>query len=112
MSVAYSQRLIGALRQHFKPAKIQRIEKVLASRAGNRRIILENISDPHNAAACLRSADAFGIQHVHLTESYDNFSLQKPGLGGSAAANASERKKHLQKGYSPNSNYLTISKFF
>lgn len=46
--------------------RVQRMRDVLARRTRHLTILLEAIHDPHNIAACLRSCDAFGIQHVHL----------------------------------------------
>lgn len=46
-------------------ARINRIEDVV-SRRQRGLIILEDIYDPHNAAAVLRSADAFGFQSVYI----------------------------------------------
>jgi len=33
------------------------------------RLVAENLFDPHNLSAILRTADAFGVQHLHLTGS-------------------------------------------
>lgn len=43
-----------------------RMESVLAGRTPDFTVILENIHDPHNMSACLRSCDAVGIMNVHL----------------------------------------------
>lgn len=35
-------------------------------------LIFENVVDPHNVAACLRTADIFGIQDVHVIEKFSS----------------------------------------
>ncbi len=51
-------------------------------------IVLENIHDPHNAAAALRNCDAFGIQTVHVIfETEKMFNPEKLGKLTSASAN-------------------------
>ncbi len=44
----------------------QRIRKVVANRQAGLVVVLEDIHDPHNAAAIFRTADALGIQDIHL----------------------------------------------
>src|ERR1700690_2459765 len=46
-----------------------RIDAAAASRLGGLRVVLENLHDPHNGAAVLRSAEAFGAQRVDVIES-------------------------------------------
>ncbi len=50
------------------PERLARIESVLAHRTRRLILVLENLIDPHNCAACLRSADAVGVQDVHVVE--------------------------------------------
>ena len=50
-----------------------RIEAVIAGRTRRVIPVLERLSDPHNPAAVLRSADAFGAQEVHVVESVERF---------------------------------------
>ena len=44
----------------------KRIENVLQARQPDLTLVMENINDPHNLSAVMRSADAVGILHVHL----------------------------------------------
>ena len=46
--------------------RARRIEDVLAARLMSLVLVVENLYDPHNLSAILRSADAFGIQRVLL----------------------------------------------
>jgi len=51
----------------------ERLDAVAAARLGGLRILIENLHDPHNGAAVLRSAESFGIQRVHVVESVEPF---------------------------------------
>jgi tRNA (guanosine-2'-O-)-methyltransferase len=44
----------------------QRLRSVLADRTRNLVLLLEDIYDPHNASACVRSAEAMGVQELHV----------------------------------------------
>src|SRR5437764_11856721 len=50
-----------------------RIDAAAAARLGGLRVVIENLHDPHNGAAVLRSAEAFGIQRVDVIESVEPF---------------------------------------
>lgn len=50
-----------------------RIDAAAASRLGGLRVMIENLHDPHNGAAVLRSAEAFGVQRVEVIESTEPF---------------------------------------
>lgn len=46
--------------------RLARIREVVAKRTYRVTLLLEDITDPHNTSAVLRSCDAFGIQRVHV----------------------------------------------
>jgi tRNA (guanosine-2'-O-)-methyltransferase len=50
-----------------------RIDAAAASRLAGLRLVIDNLHDPHNGAAVLRSAEAFGIQRVDVIESVEPF---------------------------------------
>eukprot|EP01138_Halocafeteria_seosinensis_P013908 gb/GECG01014202.1/.p1 GENE.gb/GECG01014202.1/~~gb/GECG01014202.1/.p1 ORF type:complete len:248 (+),score=32.81 gb/GECG01014202.1/:1-744(+) len=73
MVMANAKLVVEALKPHVKPGKYNRLYQVARNRRLDTTLVLENLNDPHNAAACLRTADAFGIRTVHVIESYNAF---------------------------------------
>ena len=57
------------LSPHLSEARIQRLRDVLAARTSRLCLVLDDLYDPHNLSAILRTAEAFGLQHVILTGS-------------------------------------------
>ena len=58
--------VIEALSPVVTPERLERIEEVVRSRTDGLVLVLDSIADPHNSSAVLRSADAFGVQTVHV----------------------------------------------
>lgn len=56
------------LSQFVTPHRLQRFEEVLAYRTRYITVVLEDLYQPHNISAVLRSCDCFGIQDVHIIE--------------------------------------------
>ncbi|MCO4761962.1 MAG: RNA methyltransferase [Myxococcales bacterium] len=55
------------------PRRVQRIDHILGQRLQSITAVYENIYDPHNVAACMRTSEGFGLQDVHVvteTEEY------------------------------------------
>jgi len=50
------------------PPRLRAAERSLAHRSRALAIVLDNVMSPRNASAVLRTADAFGIQDVHLVQ--------------------------------------------
>jgi len=48
------------------PERVARIDEVLANRTRGLVLVLENVHDPHNQAACIRSAEGLGLQEIHV----------------------------------------------
>ena len=58
--------VIEALSPVVTSERLRRIDEVLQNRTDELVLVLDCIADPHNSSAVLRSADAFGIQTVHV----------------------------------------------
>lgn len=48
------------------PERIERLESVLNKRQPDLTVVLENVFDPHNISAVMRTCDAVGIQDVYI----------------------------------------------
>jgi len=48
------------------PEREERIKKVLEKRQNNLTVVLENVFDPHNISAVMRTCDAVGIQEIFV----------------------------------------------
>lgn len=62
------------LRPHVTDARASRIEQVLATRLTHLTAAVENLHDPHNGAAAIRSVEAVGLQDFHTISAWEPFS--------------------------------------
>jgi tRNA (guanosine-2'-O-)-methyltransferase len=58
--------VIAALEPLLTEERRQRIATVIEARSRSVVPVLDGLIDPHNVSAVLRSADAFGVQEVHV----------------------------------------------
>lgn len=66
----------------------QKIDRVARARQPGLIVVLEDIHDPHNAAAILRSCDAFGIQDVYfIFDQEKQYNPRRVGKSSSSTAN-------------------------
>ncbi|MEM7137232.1 MAG: RNA methyltransferase [Myxococcota bacterium] len=68
-----AERVIAALSPVVTEARRRRIEAVVDRRTDQVVIVLDSITDPHNASAVMRSADAFGVQRIFVIEGSHGF---------------------------------------
>ncbi len=61
----------------------QRIEEVLALRTRYITIVTENLYQPHNASAIIRTCDCFGVQDLHVIEHDNRFEINDAVAVGS-----------------------------
>jgi tRNA (guanosine-2'-O-)-methyltransferase len=69
--------VIRVLGPRLSDARRQRIDDVVAQRTRTLAIAIEGLHDPHNTAAVIRSADAFGIQDRHVVEGTSRFASSR-----------------------------------
>lgn len=48
------------------PERTQKLQAVLSKRQPALTVVLENVFDPHNISAVMRTCDAVGIQDIHI----------------------------------------------
>jgi tRNA (guanosine-2'-O-)-methyltransferase len=72
--------------------RMEKFRRVLAQRQPDLTVVMENIHDPHNVSAVLRSCDAVGVLSVNLLYTVESF----PRIGKKSSSSASkwiERRK-------------------
>ncbi|MBP9086500.1 MAG: hypothetical protein KBG15_10310, partial [Kofleriaceae bacterium] len=47
------------------PARLARIDQVIATRLDSVTLVVEDTYDPHNAVAAVRTSEAFGVSALH-----------------------------------------------
>jgi tRNA (guanosine-2'-O-)-methyltransferase len=48
------------------PQRLEKLTSVLAKRQNDITIVLENVFDPHNISAVMRTCDAVGVQEIYI----------------------------------------------
>ena len=73
LSLAQRAQLYESASQLFSPHKRQLFDKLVLNRTRHICVVLEDIFQPHNASAVLRSCDCFGVQDVHVVENHNKY---------------------------------------
>ncbi|MEO7047627.1 MAG: RNA methyltransferase [Ferruginibacter sp.] len=68
------------------PERSARLESVLAKRQPGLTVVLENVSDPHNISAVMRTCDAVGVQEIYILNSKIEMHKQWSAKSSSSAA--------------------------
>lgn len=61
------------LEERLTPQRVHRFRQAIAHRTRWVTVVLEDVFQPHNAAAVLRSCECFGVQDVHVVEARNRF---------------------------------------
>lgn len=68
--------------------RLEKITRLVKGRQAGMTLLLEDLHDPHNAGAIMRSCDAFGVQEVHLVfDQQKPFNPKRLGHASSSSAN-------------------------
>ena len=84
LSIELKERLVQYLTTYITEARNSRFNDVISKRMGHLAIVLEDIFQPHNASAVLRSCDCFGIQNVHIIENHNHYAVNPDVALGSS----------------------------
>lgn len=76
--------LIAFLSNLISENRIEKFDEVLNYRTKHISVVLEDIYQPHNASAVLRSCDIFGIQNIHVIENRNTYTINPDVALGSA----------------------------
>ncbi len=75
-------------KRFMNDARKRKITSVVSQRQSGFIVVLEDIHDPHNAGAILRTCDALGIQNVYfIFEKEETYNPAKIGKSSSSSAN-------------------------
>jgi tRNA (guanosine-2'-O-)-methyltransferase len=75
--------LIKYLSAFITSERFELFQKVLNQRTSYLTVVLEDIFQPQNASAVLRTCECLGIQHVHIIENRNKFTVDKEVVMGS-----------------------------
>ena len=88
-----TQELIRYLSGFVTSRRLKTIDRVLETRTRYITVVLEDIYQPHNASAVLRTCDCFGIQDVHIVENRNTYRVN-PDVALGASQWLTLRKYH------------------
>ncbi len=77
------ENLTELLESLVTPRRMERLLGSLDNRLGHIRLIVENIHNPHNMSAVIRSCEAFGVQHLHVVEETEEYKIARGITKGS-----------------------------
>ena len=68
-----TQELLAHLTELVTPERKQMFEKVALQRTRYATLVIEDLYQPHNISAVLRSCDCFGVQDIHVIENRNEY---------------------------------------
>lgn len=76
--------LLNNLLSFVSENKQQLFEQIIADRTKHITVVLEDIFQPQNASAVLRSCDVFGFQDIHIIENENEYTLNPKVVMGAS----------------------------
>ncbi|MEZ5147812.1 MAG: RNA methyltransferase [Bacteroidales bacterium] len=84
LSPEQKEKLLTHLMGFVSDHKQQLFEEIITYRTKYLTIVLEDIFQPHNASAVLRTCDCFGVQDVHIIENQNKYEVNPDVALGSS----------------------------
>ncbi len=75
--------LLQHFQQYLTDHRKQTIERILAQRTRHITVVLENILQPHNMSAVVRTCECYGLQNLYIIDDNNHFETNKRVLKGS-----------------------------
>jgi tRNA (guanosine-2'-O-)-methyltransferase len=73
LPAATQRDLVAFMRSLVTADKRQRLDAALAARTNHLTVVIEDIFQPHNASAVLRTCECFGLSDVHIVEQHHRY---------------------------------------
>jgi len=70
-----NKELIKYLAKFVTEERWQLMNRIIADRTRYLTVVLEDIFQPHNASAVLRTCDCFGVQDIHIIENRNKYTI-------------------------------------
>ena len=84
LSAEKKEQLLSFLSGFITDNKKDKFEEIIRYRTRFITLVLEDIFQPHNASAVLRSCDCFGVQDVHIIENTNKYEVNPDVALGSS----------------------------
>lgn len=84
MAAVNNKKLLEYLAGFMSANKMELFEKIIPERTRHVTVALEDIFQPQNASAVLRTCDVFGIQDVHIIENENEYNINPRVVHGAS----------------------------
>ena len=78
-----TQELIDTYEEKLTEERRAKLDQTIDQRTRFFTMVLEDLKDPHNISAIIRTSEIFGLQDVHIIEEINSYNISKAILKGS-----------------------------